>query len=210
MMLLVRPSGFSFVRRFGDSPIYYTLSGGKLEMAAREIKEKEWFKLRGVLGKKSRLIFDLMWFTGERIGAIVQLRVDDVYKQGQPRQIISFRRSTRKGKDRGRLVATHESLKELLEAYQTNPLSPWLFPGIMPDVHLSRDAAMDALERGCAAAGLEGITSHSFRRAFANRLHRKGYDLRLIQQAMGHTDIRSTTVYVSDRPDAVAAAVRSL
>ena len=180
-------------------------------MAAREIKEKEWIKLRNYLNKKSRLIFDICWHTGERIGAVVQLQIKDIYlESGKPREIVNFKRSTRKGKDRGRLVAVHPNLRELLEAYQPDPLSPWMFPGATAGVFLNKDSAMDCLQRACKTANLEGITSHSYRRAFANRLHRKGYDLRLVQQAMGHSDIRSTVVYVSDRPDAVAAAIKSL
>ncbi len=180
-------------------------------MAKREITEKEWAKLRLHLGQKARMVFDVMWFTGERIGAIVQLQQADIFdSRGKVKEIITFRRGTRKGKDRSRLVSVHDSLKEVLQRYPRED-SEWMFPG-NGEGHLQKDSAMDALERGKEAAGLgmTQITSHSFRHAFANRLHRKGYDTVLIQQALGHADIRSTRTYISDRPDAVAAAIRSL
>lgn len=180
-------------------------------MGKREITEKEWSKLRSHLGQKARMVFDVMWFTGERIGAIVQLQQADIFDtKGKVREIITFRRGTRKGKDRSRLVVAHDSLKEILQRYPKEN-SMWMFPGLS-DGHLQKDSAMDALERAKDSAGLGmvAITSHSFRHAFANRLHRKGYDLVLIQQALGHVDIRSTRVYINDRPDAVAAAIRSL
>lgn len=180
-------------------------------MGKREITEKEWAKLRSHLGQKARMIFDVMWFTGERIGAIVQLQQADIFDaKGKVREIITFRRGTRKGKDRSRLVCVHDSLKEILQRYPKEN-SVWMFPG-NSESHLQKDSAMDALERAKDSAGLgmSSITSHSFRHAFANRLHRKGYDLALIQQALGHADIKSTRVYISDRPDAVAAAIKSL
>lgn len=158
------------------------------------------------------MVFDVMWFTGERIGAIVQLQQADIFdSRGKVKEIITFRRGTRKGKDRSRLVCVHDSLKEILQRYPRED-SVWMFPGATAGEHLQKDSAMDALQRAKESAGLgmSSITSHSFRHAFANRLHRKGYDLALIQQALGHADIRSTRVYVSDRSDAVAAAIKSL
>lgn len=180
-------------------------------MAKREITEKEWAKLRNHLGEKARMVFDMMWFTGERIGATVQLQQADIFDgRGKVKELITFRRGTRKGKTRSRLVAVHDSLKEILQRYPRED-SIWMFPG-NGESHLQKDSAMDALERGKVSAGMgmSPITSHSFRHAFANRLHRKGYDTVLIQQALDHYDIRSTRTYIVDRPDAVAAAIKSL
>ncbi|MCW8948445.1 MAG: integron integrase, partial [Sedimenticola sp.] len=38
-------------------------------------------------------------------------------------------------------------------------------------------------------------SSHTFRHSFATRLPEKGYDIRTIQELMGHTDVKTTEIY---------------
>ena len=49
-----------------------------------------------------KLIFEISLYTGERMGAIVQLKVGDVYQSdGTPQKFITFRSSTRKASKHG-------------------------------------------------------------------------------------------------------------
>ena len=97
----------------------------------------EYSKIRkNIRAQKYKLLLDLAWFTGERWGALVQMKKSDVYDaDGNPRKSITFWVRTRKacgGKQevkKTREVPVHPTLHEALSAYTPDPDSEWLFPG---------------------------------------------------------------------------------
>ncbi|NIK11150.1 tyrosine-type recombinase/integrase [Alkalibacillus almallahensis] len=56
--------------------------------------------------------------------------------------------------------------------------------------------------------GLENLSAHAIRRAFAKRLMRKGASVDLISKALGHKDLSVTTRYLQMDKEEVAAALR--
>jgi len=105
------------------------------------LSDLEYSKIRKqIVNQKYRLLWDLAWYTGERWGALVQLRVEDCYNSdGTPRSEITFRARTRKalpdGTRQTRQVPVHDVLTESLSNYPPDKSSPWLFPdrdGINP------------------------------------------------------------------------------
>jgi integrase/recombinase XerD len=94
-----------------------------------------------LVSPQQRLIFEISLFTGERMGAITQLRVSDVYAQnGRTLDTITFASNTRKSTKHGlantRQVAVHPDLRFYLEAYAP-PSQGYLFPTGSHDGHIS-------------------------------------------------------------------------
>jgi site-specific recombinase XerD len=62
--------------------------------------------------------------------------------------------------------------------------------------HLHETRLQKALRGAVKRAGLKKrVTCHTFRHSFASHLLRANYDIRTIQQLLGHSDVRTTMIY---------------
>lgn len=182
------------------------------------LSNTEYSKIRSqIKSQKYKLLLDLAWYTGERWGALVKLKVEDVYNpDGSPREYINFRARTRKatpdGKRKTRQVPVHTILAESLLAYIAKTNSLWLFPNREGDEPISARWADKILRVAVDRAGLvvKGISTHSTRRSFITKLHRNGTDLYTIKQITGHQDFKSLERYVEIDSDRVKGAINAL
>ena len=107
--------------------------------------------------------------------------------------------------DGGGRVASGRARAEMPGAAASWPWQ-WVFPatsryrdpgtGVLCRHHLHETAVQRAVRDAAVRAGLtRRITCHSFRHAFATHLLEAGYDIRTVQELLGHRDVRTTMIY---------------
>ena len=184
------------------------------------LTDSEFSRIRKHLkNDRDRLLFDVLRYTVERLGAVIQLKQWDCYSvKGEVLEQITFRRTTRKATSKGtrytRQLIIHPALAETLEAYPRHPKNPWLFPSrtALSEDHITIQGADYLLRAAIDRAGLggKGISSHSFRRTLITKLDEAGVSIRTIQGVTGHRSLASVQRYVEVSDERIRQAISLL
>ena len=166
----------------------------------------------GLTNDRDRALFALCLYTACRINECVTLRTTDVYyRQGIVRPEIVFRKGNTKGKLATRCIPVIEDLRRMLLNYYPSPRSWFYFPGLgKKKGHLHSDSAGRILRRACNKVGVQGVSTHSFRRTSLTLMSNEGIPLRIIQEISGHRSLEVLQKYLEVKPEQVRGAVSAL
>lgn len=165
---------------------------------------------QGLSNDRDKTLFGVCLFTATRIREACTLLTSDIYTAGgkvRPRLII--RKSNAKGKLATRSIPVIEDLRKLLTDYYPLAGSEYLFPG-RSDGHISEDSAARILRQACKAVGVEGVSTHSFRRTALTQMSNAGIPLRVIQELSGHRNLEQLQKYLEVSDEQVLGAAASL
>ena len=140
--------------------------------------------------KHKTMIF-LAYSAGLRVSEVVGLRVKDIHSA---RMVINIKGA--KGK-KDRMVILSQGILELLRRYYASYRpKEWLFEGQDKEESYSTRSLQMVFHRAKSEARIiQDVTFHSLRHSYATHLHERGTDIRLIQELLGHNDIKTTLRY---------------
>lgn len=143
---------------------------------------------------------------GCRIGDIVTLTTNSIVKDGSIHRLNITEQKT--GKKRYFIVP--EPIVAFIEDYKkhTGITDGPLFPGTGGLEFLTKDAVWKQLQPVTRYLGLENVSSHSFRKAYALALYeRTNHDIDLVRTVLQHSSVTITQQYLRRSDAQVEAAL---
>lgn len=103
-----------------------------------------------------------------------------------------------------RLIPINQTVAAMLKALPRHLDSDLLFPGV------NGSMVTMAFQRACRRAGIPDCRWHDLCHTFGSYLAMEGFNLRTIQQLLGHKDLRMTTRYAHLSAEHLQQAVNRL
>ena len=172
-----------------SNPFKTTGITGKIRQRLEFLEEDEWKRLDGVIEDKfDKALFNLLFFSGMRIGEVRALTRDDIDFGTNTISIsktynLASGISTPKTKNSTRKVVIPEracqQVRELFDSFYELPKYPFQF-------RMPRTVAVH-LKSYCEKAGVPIITPHGFRHSHASMLIRKQVPINAVASRLGDT-----------------------
>src|SRR5262250_3202091 len=145
-----------------------------------------------VRSRKHRAILTTCYAAGLRISEAVALTPPAIDSK---RMVLRVEQG--KGKKDRYVMLSPKLLTTLRDWWRLEKPQYWLFPGDLPDRHITTDAVERECQKAHAACKIpKPITPHSLRHAFAVHLLEQGTDVRTIQLLLGHRSLATTARYL--------------
>jgi site-specific recombinase XerD len=135
---------------------------------------------------KHKAILTTIYSCGLRLSELLNLKINDIQSSDK---IIRINQS--KG-NKDRIISLPD---KLLDYYLIHKPTEYLFEGKNGDRYSERSVQL-ILKKSIAKAKIktEG-TVHTLRHSYATHLIQSGIDIRIVQELLGHENIKTTTIY---------------
>ena len=147
---------------------------------------------------RDRALFGVCLYAACRINEACTLLRGDVIGIKGVRSKLVIRSYNTKGKQDTREIQVHPRLMEFLTEYsqELKGSNPYLFPGRHGLGHIHKASADRILREACNCVGIEGVSTHSFRRTALTWMSDAGVPLRHIQSISGHRTLAALERYL--------------
>jgi site-specific recombinase XerD len=145
--------------------------------------------IEGIRNLRHKAVVTLLYSSGLRLSECIALK---------PHHIESGRMKVRveqgKGKKDRYTILSHQALALLREYYKVYRPKKWLFEGWYG--HMTRRTLGKIVSDAARNASInKRVSPHTLRHCFATHLLEQGVALQVIQQLLGHSSIKTTTIY---------------
>lgn len=145
------------------------------------------------LGLRDRLIVELLYATGVRVGELVNIKLNDIDYNDLSIKVLG------KG-SKERIVFYNKICKDILEKYlkirsNFNPKCDYLILNFRGEQITTRGISLILEKIIKNTSILKNIHPHVLRHTFATHLLNNGCDLLTVQELLGHASISTTGIY---------------
>lgn len=168
------------------------------------LQQEEYQALLQHLPQRYAVLLRLLTATGFRISEALSIRSTDLYEGG-----VLVRKSNTKGQRSTREIPLPPNLLEALRDLVGN--AEYIFQSThKKEAPLTRQAVDYVFRNTCRDLNIEGFSLHGTRRFFITELAHKNVPLPVIQKAVGHSSLRSTSTYIEVEEHHIKNAVSLL
>ncbi|MBW2990608.1 tyrosine-type recombinase/integrase [Candidatus Woesearchaeota archaeon] len=145
-----------------------------------------------VINPKHRLILELIYSAGLRVGEVIRLKKQDLeFERG-----IGWVRRGKGAKNRPFIIARLLVPKLKLRVEANCKFGSYLFVG-RKNSHISVRSVQEIVKHAAVQAGIKkNVHPHTLRHSFATHLVENGYEVCAVQPLLGHNSAETTMVYV--------------
>lgn len=147
--------------------------------------------IRNAGNLKNKVLLSFAYAAGMRVSEVCKIKPKDIDFN---RKVV-YIKNAKGDKDRRAILAEKliAQTKEYLKTYR--PLV-YLFERRTPGKHLSSRSLQNIFSKAAERSSIErNVTFHTLRHSFATHLLENGTDIRLIQELLGHSSVKTTMIY---------------